>query len=81
MKIFKGACEIAFSREDVEAAMRLWLTDRTRLYDGEFTITNMTLHPGNKYVMRVTVEPPPATEKPCARSAVEGSTKPEDVNT
>jgi len=42
-------------KEDMEYAMKLWLEKSSM---SEFSVTGVTLHPGNKYVARITVAPP-----------------------
>ena len=57
MKIFKGTCELALSREDLEHALASWIETNTRAFKDDFEIASVTLHPGNKYVARITVQP------------------------
>lgn len=51
----RGTCEVAISKADMEYAMQLWL-EKASL--SEHRVVGVTLYPGNKYVARVTVEPP-----------------------
>ena len=57
MRVFKDACEIALSKADLEVALGTWIKRYTLMTDQEFRITSVTLHPGNKYVARMVVEP------------------------
>lgn len=59
----RGTCEVAISKEDMEYAMQLWL-EKASLSD--YRVCGVTLHPGNKYVARVTVEPPHTPKEPSA---------------
>jgi len=51
----RGACEVAISQDDLVQAMQLWL-EKGSLND--FSVRSVSLHPNNKYVARITVEPP-----------------------
>ena len=63
MRIVQGTCEIALSKEDVTAAMRLWVRSVTMAGIDDFQIESVTLHPGNKYVLRMVIKPPEAAKR------------------
>lgn len=58
MKVFKGTCEIALSKADLTHAMWLWVKQNTMAGSADFRVACVTQHPGNKFVVRITVEPP-----------------------
>ncbi len=58
MWIVRGSCEVAISKADLTLAMRLWSKHITMAGSDDFRITALTLHPSNKYVLRMTIEPP-----------------------
>lgn len=59
----RGTCEVAISKDDMEYAMQLWM-EKASL--AEYRVCSVTLHPGNKYVARIMVEPPHTPSKPKA---------------
>jgi hypothetical protein len=58
MRITQKSCEIAISKEDLHVALRLWVKRVTMCGSDDFRIVKITQHPDNKYVVRMTIEPP-----------------------
>lgn len=48
--------EVGLTRDELRQALRAWMSHKTSIYD--YTVTDVSLHPGSKYVIRFTVEPP-----------------------
>lgn len=48
--------EIGLTRDEVRQAIRYWVNHKAMITD--YRITEFTLHPTSKYVLRFTVEPP-----------------------
>ena len=54
-KIFDSV-EIGLTRSELRQALRQWMNANTLISD--YRVTDISLHPGGKYVVRFTVEPP-----------------------
>ena len=50
------AIEIGLTRDELRQALHAWMDRKASVF--EYTVTDVTLHPGSKYVVRFTVEPP-----------------------
>lgn len=48
--------EIGLTRAELRQALRRWIEHKTLLRD--YCVTDVSLHPGSKYLVRFTVEPP-----------------------
>ena len=48
--------EVGLTRAELRQALRSWLNNKTLI--SEYRVTDISLHPGSKYVVRFTVEPP-----------------------
>lgn len=61
MKYFNGDVELRLEREDLQRAIQCWLN--IDLMGGigkmrEHTVSNISLHPNNKYVIKVEIQSP-----------------------
>ncbi len=57
MRSFKNGAQIALQRDDLMALLTDALNEKLfSLYMDKHKITEMTLHPKNKYVIRLTVQ-------------------------
>lgn len=56
-KIFDDI-EIGLTRDELRQALRAWMGNKTSIYD--YIVTDVSLHPNSKYLIRFTVEPPVA---------------------
>ena len=63
MRAFCDTCEIALSEADLKHALMLWVERVTLCSRGDYVIEKATLHPGNKYVVRMVVKPPAVVKK------------------
>lgn len=54
-KIFDSV-EIGLTQDELRQALRQWMNAKTLIHD--YCVTDVSLHPGSKYVVRFTVEPP-----------------------
>ena len=52
--------EVGLTRDELRQALRAWMDKKASIYD--YIVTDVSLHPGSKYVIRFTVEPPLAKE-------------------
>ena len=50
------AIAIGLTRDELRQALRAWMGNKTSIYD--YIVTDVSLHPGSKYVIRFTVAPP-----------------------
>lgn len=66
--------EIGLTKDELRQALRKWVDAKTSLFD--YRVTDVTISPGAKYVVRFTVEPPLDA---AARKAV--TQKPEPLQT
>ena len=59
MRVFKGSTEIRITKEDLIAMLACTLNTKIfQLYEDQYrTIESVTLHPENKYVVRITLNP------------------------
>ena len=69
MKVFRDRCEIALSDADLRRALGLWVERMTACMQGDYEIEKHSVHPGNKYVVRMVVKPP-SVAKEIAEAAV-----------
>lgn len=57
MKLFKDGMEIRLTQEDLALMLEQMMNEKLFILGaGRQTVSNLTLHPGNKYVARVTVK-------------------------
>ena len=49
------AIAIGLTRNELRQALRAWMDRKASIL--EYTVTDVTLHPGSKYIVRFTVEP------------------------
>ena len=62
-RVFLDRCEVALSEADLRHALMLWVERCTMAGRNEYSIERFTLHPGNKFVVRMVVKPPEAAAK------------------
>ena len=62
-RVFLKSCEIALSDADLRHALMLWVERCTMASRSEYVLESFSLHPGNKYVVRMTVQPPAVVAK------------------
>ena len=56
IKLFDGGSEVRLTHDAVKKLIQHAFNDG--FFDGEYEVTALTMHPGNKYVIRMTVQPP-----------------------
>ena len=57
MKAFHNGVEIRLTKEDLNEALTYWLKHQVIKYDFKgISVVDSTLHPGNKYVIKMTLD-------------------------
>lgn len=62
--------EVGLTRDELRQALRCWMDRKTLI--SSYVVTDVALHPGAKYVVRFTVEPP--LEKEDKKTIANGDT-------